>query len=216
MSRVGAAGGDAERRRTTIAGPPEGPPGARAVRPRAVHPQSVSGQPRAVRWVTEVDLPVGRVVAAPGTLGPLLEYGVLTRVALERGGVWTWLAPGLSWAEHGPRVRDAVAAALALPGWKVEDDSELLGLVARDVLDGELAGYVASHGGSITVAGASGDELTLDLGGACEDCPAAGSTLHDRIETAVKARYPGLTAVRQVAAAKRSPSGWLGLPRLGR
>ena len=179
---------------------------------RTLHPQAVPGEPSAVRWVVEVDLPVGRVTAAPGTVGPLIEYGVLTKVFVERGGVWTWLAPGRTWTEHGPRVRDALAAAVDLPGWEVEEDSdELLGLIAREILDGELAGYVASHGGVITVASAQGGRLTLDFGGACEDCPAAASTLHDRIETAVRARYPRLGGIRRTGAEPRH-RGFLGIP----
>ena len=184
---------------------------------RTLHPQAVPGEPSAVRWVVEVDLPVGRVTAAPGTVGPLIEYGVLTKVFVERGGVWTWLAPGRTWTEHGPRVRDALAAAVDLPGWEVAEDSdELLGLIAREILDGELAGYVASHGGVITVASAQGGRLTLDFGGACEDCPAAASTLHERIEAAVRARYPRLAGIERVGGAHHKPRGWLGLPVPGR
>ncbi|NHB85026.1 hypothetical protein G7085_11555 [Tessaracoccus sp. HDW20] len=52
--------------------------------------------------MTDVDLPVGLVTAAPGTIGPMLEYGVLTKAFVERGGIWTWLDPGRTWAEHGP------------------------------------------------------------------------------------------------------------------
>ena len=184
---------------------------------RTLHPQAVPGEPSAVRWVVEVDLPVGRVTAAPGTVGPLIEYGVLTKVFVERGGVWTWLAPGRTWTEHGPRVRDALAAAVDLPGGEVEEDSdELLGLIAREILDGELAGYVASHGGVITVASAQGGRLTLDFGGACEDCPAAASTLHERIEAAVRERYPLLGGVERVGGAHHRSRGWLGLPVPGR
>ena len=62
--------------------------------------------------VTDVDLPVGRVVKAPGTVGPLMDYGVLTKVLIERGGVWTWIAPDHTWTDHGPRIRDAIAAAV--------------------------------------------------------------------------------------------------------
>jgi Fe/S biogenesis protein NfuA len=184
---------------------------------RAIHPQAVPGQQSAVRWVTEVDLPVGRVTSAPGTLGPLMQYGVLTRVFVERGGVWTWLAPDHSWTEHGPRIRDAVAAAVEIGGWEIEPGSdELLGLIAREILEGELAGYVESHGGVIAVAGAADNVLTLDFGGACEDCPAAGATLHDRIETTVRARYPMLARVERVGGAHHKPRGWLGLPVPGR
>lgn len=184
---------------------------------RAIHPQSIPGEPRAVRWVTEVDLPVGRVVKAPATLGPLMEYGVLTQVMVERAGVWTWLADGHTWTDHGPRIRDAVAAAVDLEGWEIETSEELLGMVAREVLEGELASYVASHGGHITVDSATPTTLTLDFGGACEDCPAAGTTLHDRIEKSVRERYPLLQKVERVGGEHQGGmSGWLGLPVPGR
>lgn len=185
---------------------------------RAIHPQPVPGEPRAIRWVTEVDLPVGEVRKAPGTLGPILEYGVLTRMMVERGGVWTWLSEEHTWTDHGPRVRDAVSAALDLEGWEITDGSEdLLGLLAREVLEGELASYVASHGGHITVASSTPTELTLDFAGACEDCPAAGATLHERIEKRVRERYPLVTKVTRVGGEHQGGlSGWLGLPVPGR
>lgn len=183
---------------------------------RSIHPQAIPGEKQAIRWVTDLDLPVGRVLEAGGTVGPMLEYGVLTKVFVERGGVWTWLDPARTWTEHGPRIRDAVAAAVDQPGWEIEEGSaELLGLIAREVLEGELKSYVASHGGHITVSAATADTLTLDFGGACEDCPAAASTLHDRIETVVKQRYPGLARIERNGGDHHG-SGWLGLPVPGR
>lgn len=184
---------------------------------RTLHPQTVPGQPQAVRWVVDVDLPVGRVVHAPGTVGPMLEYGVLTKVFVERGGVWTWLADGRTWTEHGPRIRDALAVAVDLPGWDIEEGSdELLGLIAQEILDGELEGYISSHGGIISVAGVEDGRLSLDFGGACEDCPAAGTTLHERIEAVVRERYPLLAGVERVGGAHHGHRGWLGLPMPGR
>jgi len=178
---------------------------------RTLHPEAVPGEPQAVRWVTDLDLPAGRVVRAPGTVGPLLEYGVVTRMLVERGGVWMWLAESHTWIDNGPRIRTALSAALDLDGWQIEEGSaELLALIARQVLEGELKDYVASHGGRITVAEATADALVLDFGGACEDCPAAGSTLHERIEAAVVRRYPAtVVAARPVPEKKR---GFLGLP----
>ena len=85
---------------------------------------------------------------------------------------------------------------------------------ARDVVDGELASYISSHGGVITVDSAEDGVLTLDFGGACTDCPAAGSTLHERIETAVRGRYPGLASVARTRE-DRKPRGWLGWPGRG-
>ena len=93
-----------------------------------------------------------------------------------------------------------------------EGSAELLGLIAREVLDGELKSYVDSHGGHITVADTTEDTLTLNFEGACEDCPAAASTLHDRIEAAVKRRYPGLKRIQRSGGPQRG-RGFLGLPR---
>ena len=180
-----------------------------------LHPQRVAAEPQAIRWVTDVDLPAGRVKKAPGTIGPMLEYGVLTEIFVERRGVWTWLNPDQSWTDHGPRIRDALSAALDLPGWEIEEGSaRLLGLIAHDVLDGELKNYVSSHGGHITVAESTATTLSLDFGGACEACPAAGSTLHDKIETPIGARYPLLTSVERVHD-EHKRQGWLGIPHLG-
>lgn len=183
---------------------------------RALHPRSVPGEPQAVRWVTDVEIPVGRVLAAPGTLGPMLEYGVIPKAFVERGGVWTWLAPEHSWTDHGPRIRDAVAAAIGLDGWRVEEGSgELLGLITREILEGELKSYIASHGGQITVDSVEEGVVRLDFGGACEGCPAAGATLHDRIEQAIRRRYPALSRVERTGG-EHKPRGWLGLPVPGR
>lgn len=89
---------------------------------RPIAPGQVPGEPRAVRW--EVDTgatPTGPVRTAPGTLGPLLEYGVLTRVVVEPGAVTTWLVEGQDWVDQGPRIRDAVNRSLDLDGWAVAD-----------------------------------------------------------------------------------------------
>lgn len=196
---------------------------------RPIHPQSVTGEPQALRWVTDTgDVPVGEVVQAPGTLGPLLDYGVLTRVLVERGGVWTWLADGKDWTEHGPRIRDAIIAALnprtspaRLPNnpdtdtWEVVDSPDLLQWVARDVVEVELATYIRSHGGAVTVDDVTDGVVTVGFSGACEDCPAQGSTLHDRIEKAIQARYPALQEVRRPEP-QHSPRAFLGIPLPGR
>lgn len=179
-------------------------------RTRPIHPQAVPGESQAVRWVVATgDLPVGEVRHAPGTLGPLLEYGVITRMLLEADGVWTWLAPDHTWLDHGPRIREAITSALDLDGWDIEPGSaDLLGFIARDVLEVELAAYIASHGGRITVVGHDDESVLVDFGGACDGCPASGQTLHQRIETAIRARYPRLRTVTRKGEPER------GLPLL--
>ncbi|RRD46028.1 hypothetical protein [Tessaracoccus sp. OH4464_COT-324] len=87
---------------------------------REVTPNPVAGEPRAALFVTDVaHLAKGEVLAAPGTVGPLLQYGVLTRVEVADGGVRVWLAEEHSWTDHGPRIRDAIRLAVDLDGWEV-------------------------------------------------------------------------------------------------
>ncbi len=170
---------------------------------RPIHPEAVTDEPQAIRWVIDTaGLAVGEVTRAGGTLGPLMEYGVITRMFVERGSVWTWLAPEYSWTDHGPRVRDAVVAAIDADGWDITEGSDdLLHLIADDVVRGQLSSYISSHGGAISVVSTTDAAVVLDFGGACTDCPAAGSTLHDRVETAIAERYPGLGEVSRAAPA---------------
>ncbi|NLE98956.1 MAG: hypothetical protein GX596_13350 [Propionibacterium sp.] len=87
---------------------------------REITAGKVDGDDRAVRWLTPVEhLPSGVVVRAPGTLGPLLDYGVLTEIVVDDAGIVTRLAEPHSWTEHGPRIRDAVRIAADLDGWEV-------------------------------------------------------------------------------------------------
>ncbi len=176
---------------------------------RPIHPEAVTDEPQAIRWVVDTgQLRVGEVTHAAGTLGPMMEYGAITRMYVERGSVWTWLASEHSWTELGPRVRDAVVTALDLEGWDITDGSaDLLHLIADDVVRGQLSSYISSHGGQISVVSATEDAVVLDFGGACTDCPAAGSTLHDRVEVTIRDRYPGLKEISRVAGADSPTSG---------
>ena len=164
---------------------------------RPIHPEAVTDEPQAIRWVVDTsDLPVGEVHHAAGTLGPMMEYGVITRMFVEQGSVWMWLAPEHSWTDHGPRIRDAVVGAIGAHGWDITDGSaDLLHLIADDVVRGQLFTYISSHGGQISVVSTTDDAVVLDFGGACTDCPAAGSTLHDRVEVTIRERYPRLKEV---------------------
>lgn len=171
------------------------------MRRRPIHPEAVTDEPQAIRWVVDTaELAVGEVTHAAETLGPMMEYGVISRMFVERGSVWTWLAPERSWTDHGPRIRDAIVAAIDGTGWEITDGSDdLLRFIADDVVRGQLSSYISSHGGQITVVSATADSVLLDFGGACTDCPAAGSTLHDRVENTIRVRYPALRQVSRVA-----------------
>lgn len=88
---------------------------------REVTPTPIDGEPRSVLFATDVShLPTGPVTVAPGTVGPLLEYGVLSELVIVDGGVRATLAEPHTWLDHGPRIRDAVRIAVDLDGWELE------------------------------------------------------------------------------------------------
>lgn len=159
-----------------------------------LHAERVSGEPLAVRWVTDTGgVPAGRVLRAPGELGALLTAGTLTAGLVERTAVWLWLRDGLSWRDEGPTVAKALRAALIEPaGWVIEPaPGELLERVTADLIEGSVGDFVRSHGGSVAAA-RDGEVVTVTLGGACEHCPAAEHTLHQRLIGELRRRCPDL------------------------
>ena len=161
----------------------------------ALHAEAVGSDPAALRWVCPDGLPaVGRLVDAPGRLGELLAPGgPIVQALTERAALWTWLADvDAGWSELGPVVRDAIAAAAERPDlWQVEPaPDEVLRLVARDGVERGLGEDIASHGGVRTGGGGGGGE------GGCARCPAAGLTLHGRIEAAIRLRVDDRVVVR--------------------
>lgn len=187
-----------------------------------LHAESIPDQATVLRWVLPDDLlpAIGRVVAAPGALGELLApAGPIVRAIAERGALWTWLA-GPDWATWGVPVRDAIAEAGLQPAqWRIEAaGDEVLGLVARDVIERGLGSYIASHGGQISLLAASDGLIEVELSGACAHCPAAGLTLHQRIERAIRDRVGGAVEVRANGGCDENrgrPSWWPRRPGLG-
>lgn len=165
-----------------------------------IHAERVIGDPDAVRWVVPPGIvPVGRVRAAPGPLGAMFDDGSLRRGLAEHTAVWLWLRPDLSWAARGAAVRSALLEALDSPGgWVVERaPGEVLGLVTNDVLDGSVGDFVRSHGGSVTTEHNDDGTIDVRLGGACEHCAAAESTLRSRLMGELRKRCPDLTEVNR-------------------
>ncbi len=165
-----------------------------------VHPEPVPGEAQVLRWVVPADALgfVGVPAGVPPALRNLLDGGVLAALAVEPAAVRTTLAAGLTWREHGGRVREALQAALATPdGWQPPaggaNADDVLRMAFDEVLGGEVGDYIRSHGGRIELLSAADDEVVVRLDGACAHCPASDGTLTERIETGLRARYPGLT-----------------------
>ena len=165
----------------------------------AIHPEATD-DPQTLRWVMPVGTldGIGAVRAAPGGFGALLG-GVVAAAVVEPAAVAVTLAACAGWREYGAGVRDALGEALTRPGeWRTSggaDPDTRLRAVAEHVLAGEVGDYVRSHGGSIEVVSARDGDLEVLLRGTCAGCPAAGITLHERIETEVRRLHPALRSL---------------------
>lgn len=169
-----------------------------------MHPEGTDDA-QTVRWVVPVGvLPVvGAIHAAPGEFGALLADGMLAEVAVESQAVVVRLADGASWGEHGARVRDALAGALARPHeWRpalpVTPD-DVLRAALTDLLDGSVGDFIRSHGGEVHVVSIADGRVRLRMAGSCAHCPALAFTLHGRIESELRRRYPALVDVKAAA-----------------
>lgn len=168
-----------------------------------MHAETLARDAGAVRWVIpDAELTSGRLRAAPGSLGELLATGVVRTAIVEPHGVVMWLAPGRSWRTEGEQVRRALTEALgATDAWEVEPDPDgVLRQVAEDVMAGPVGDYVRSHGGGVRILDAHDGVLELEFEGACSRCPASGQTLHSRLETAIRERFPGLQELHDTTA----------------
>ncbi|WP_370893662.1 NifU family protein [Janibacter sp. GXQ6167] len=163
-----------------------------------MHAETVLTDSAALRWVVSERLPAGRLLDAPGDLGVLLREGVIADATLEPYAVVVRAGAGTSWSHVGERVRRALAFALGdLSTWEVEADPDgVLTQIVREVLAGPVGDLARSHGGDIEVITVSDGAVTVELKGACHGCSAAGETLHERLESAIRARYPDLREVR--------------------
>lgn len=199
-----------------------------AALPVPLHPEQVDGEPLALRWVCGPDVLafVGRPRTVPAPLQALLDEAVVADLVVEPTAVLVRLPEPHTWRADGPRVRTALQQALAEPaGWLSPEGStsaDVLTAAVDEVLGGEVGDYIRSHGGRIEVVSITGNRVEVALHGACAHCPASDSTLTDRVEGALRARYPQVEAVVGHTGAGRHDDGpgggrhWLSLTPLRR
>jgi Fe-S cluster biogenesis protein NfuA len=168
----------------------------------------------------------GLVCSVPETLDAPLRDGTVSRVAVGENHVDVTLAPGRSWRVDGPRLRSALLAALESPAaWvttgleespRADHDGsgstldERLTVAARAALQGEVGDLARSHGGALELDSVQDGVVTVQMTGACHGCPAAGLTLHARLERILKEQCPELREVRSASPGPgRAPWTWL-------
>lgn len=180
-----------------------------------MHPETVIDEPSVLRWIIPAGLLpfVGPVTAVPAALQSSIDDGTVTRLDVEPTAVRIRLAPGRSWRTEGDRIRTALQGALEVPdAWTPQSDASpdaILRMAVLEVIDGDVGDYIRSHGGIIELVDVSDGRVRLSLNGSCSHCPASDVTLTERVESAVRSRFP---AVREVTA--ESDKGLAGGRRL--
>lgn len=166
-----------------------------------LHPEGTA-DPQLIRWVVPAGTlaVLGSVSSAPGELGAMLRAGSLASIDVYSVGIDIALPAGSQWREYGEPVRTALLDALASPDeWAAESpvtaDDELRAAVAQ-VLEGGAGDYIRSHGGKAEVMSVQDGCVEIRLSGTCSHCPAAGITLHERLEGAIRELAPGLRELR--------------------
>jgi NFU1 iron-sulfur cluster scaffold homolog, mitochondrial len=149
---------------------------------------TATASPQQLRWVVPADrLPArGAVRAAPGRLGTLLDDGVIDEMVVGAAEVLISLRAESDWRELGDDIREALSDALSDPaGWRVDsapDNTAELAELTAALLAGPIGALAQSHGGSIELVSIDGHDVTVRLSGACHGCPAAATTLHDKLQ----------------------------------
>lgn len=172
----------------------------------SVHPERTD-DPSTLRWVVcHQSLPfAGELVAAPGL--DELSGAMIERMVAMPGAVDITLSEGHDWRRDGSTVRHALVEALAHTcEWTGGPDAQQLGpddvlrICAGELIDGPIGDIATAHGGSIELVSATDGVVSVRMHGACRGCPAAAITMHQRLESQLRRKVPGLRRVETCAA----------------
>jgi NFU1 iron-sulfur cluster scaffold homolog, mitochondrial len=156
---------------------------------------TATADPRQLRWVIAPDRlpPRGTVRHAPGRLGTLLDNGIIDELEVRAADVLIALSAGNGWRELADDIREALSEALLHPSdWRVDPSPESnsqLAAMAAELLAGPIGSLAESHGGSIELLSVRGHTVTVRMSGTCRGCPAAGSTLYEKLERELRRRF---------------------------
>jgi NFU1 iron-sulfur cluster scaffold homolog, mitochondrial len=162
---------------------PDGPVGA-----AVTHPERTD-DPCTLRWITD-----GRILSPdplPATLQSLLDERIAAAVVVRPGRVLVTLTEGRTWPEYGPRVRDAVLAALREPSPTEHDvTAEEVAAVAAEIIDEIIVPVATAHAGDVDLVSATRDTVRVRLSGACRHCPLSPLTVQGRLAGELNRRLP--------------------------
>lgn len=162
----------------------------------AIHAVATA-DPQQLRWVLPPGhrLPAGIVRRAPGPLGDWLEHGEIAELVIRGTDAWITLGAENSWRAWGDAVGKALQEALQQAssdpaGWQVDQAGAgtALAEIVEELLAGPVGALTKSHGGAIELVSVDGDTVTVRTSGACDGCPASGSTLYDTLQRELRRR----------------------------
>ena len=176
----------------------------------AIHPERTP-DPEVLQWhFSGATNPPGEGVVERLPVD-LTNLGVLAVTSVD-GALLVRVADAQTWRRRGEDVRRALSELLSGSySWQVRpltpsqrdslnaDTDERIAAAAKTVIDEELASLTTSHGGGITLVSVRDGVVTVALAGACQGCPAAAMTLHQRFETALRSRVDGVVRVESTA-----------------
>ena len=174
---------------------------------------TATANPQQLRWAIPPNRlpPGGTVRQAPGRLGALLDGGVIEQIVVRTADVLITLDPGGRWRELGDDVREALSDALLdVAGWRIDpspDSTTELTTIAKELLAGPIGALAESHGGSIELVSIVDDIVTVRVSGACQGCPAASLTLHDKLQRELRRRIGQQITVRSESDSVAMPLG---------
>jgi Fe-S cluster biogenesis protein NfuA len=133
----------------------------------------------------------------------LFEVDGVTSVFLGPDFVTVSKRPELEWADLAPPIVAAIKAwaGLAEPAlgaeYRAPEQDDPGGVVSRirEILQRDIAPYVAQDGGEISFAGFRDGVVEVYLQGACAGCPSSTVTLKMGIEARLKEEIPEVDSV---------------------
>lgn len=141
------------------------------------------------------------------TVFELLDwFDALHRDGLER------LTAGLRSVDFFDKALDDPVVAHLFSIYGLADVEDPRPLVEEALV--EVQPYVHSHGGEIALVGIDAGVVSVQMHGACDQCPSSVVTLTQSLDTAIRERWPGLVRIQVENPPAPENSAWqpLNLP----
>lgn len=145
-----------------------------------------------------------RLFAIPGVAGVLISHEKLT---VTKRTPEPWQVVG---KQIGAAIREHIATGLPAVNPELHDripPAEVIREKVQVVIDREILPAVRSHGGLIRLLDVQGNTVFLQMGGGCQGCASADTTLKQGVEVAIRNAVPEVGDILDTTdhAAGRNP-----------